>query len=141
MLQKPRAARVSPKMPDLSRFHQLADELVRLNQDLMEENRQIRAAFALWAKVGSEICASCSRERQRVQVEDGRFKDRPTDFVELGDSLLRSLGPVFTSSPAEAPVHPDFQRWREAAESSEAPAEPSPRRPIGKKDRRKSSAA
>jgi hypothetical protein len=122
MLRKTKAAGF-PATPGKTR--DFADQLAQQNNDLLEENRQLRAAFALWAKVASELCGSCMNYPKVTQNGANEGKDRLTNLVQLGNSVLQALGPVATSLRLEELAHPDFQRWIEAAESSAAPKEPS----------------
>jgi hypothetical protein len=110
MLRKTKAAAASSPTADVSRFHDRAEELVRRNNELLEENRQMRAAFALWAKVATGICVNCIYNPNAVDFSSGQGRDGPKDLIQLGNSLQQSLDSlVSTSSPPEAPAHPDYR--------------------------------
>lgn len=94
----------------VSRFHDLAAEFVRRNNELLEENRHMRVTFARWAKVATGICLNCIHNPNAVDFSGGQGRDGPKDLIQLGTSLQQSLdSPLPTSSPPEEPAHPGYR--------------------------------
>lgn len=82
----------SPEQLGRARFEYLAAELVRQNEELLEDNRQMRAAIALWAKAAVNTCLKCSYRAAAEETGAGRTNGHHNDLVQIGSSLLQSLG-------------------------------------------------
>lgn len=91
MLRNTRASASSTMTPEVNRLHEMADQLLRQNTELREENRQMRASLALWAKVATEVCLNCSYNPNAALVADGQRQDGPSVLIHLGESLNRLL--------------------------------------------------